>query len=262
MPYTIKQVIALIIGREPEMHPVGTCDFFHAGDPDAKATGVVVTFLATRPVLARAVELGCNLIITHEPTFYQDGSLDNLRGDVIVESKRQFITDHSLAIWRCHDYLHHCRPDGILAGMARLFGWTAYQSATDQVIFDLPATTLGEVAQHLKRVLGGPVLRVMGDPSWPVRRVALSCGANSFDNHRAVLRRDGVDTLVCGEQREWQTCEYVRDSVAAGHPQGLIVLGHRNSEEAGMELLAESLKSRIKDLPVEYVPAGDPFWYE
>ena len=47
-----------------------TVDTFKAGDPDAPVTGVAVTFLTTYDVLRRAAQQGCNLVITHEPTFY------------------------------------------------------------------------------------------------------------------------------------------------------------------------------------------------
>lgn len=53
-----------------------------------------------------------------------------------------------------------------------------------------------------------------------------------------LLNQPDVDVLVGGETREWEANEYVRDSAAVGQPQGLVMLGHRNSEEAGMAYLA------------------------
>ena len=41
--------------------------------------------------------------------------------------------------------------------------------------------------------------------------------------------------LVAGETREWETVEFTRDAVAAGKRKALILLGHANSEEAGMK---------------------------
>src|ERR1700693_5434610 len=52
-----------------------TVDTFKAGDPDSKVTGIAVTMMATFDVLQRAAASGANLIITHEPTFYNH--LDN-----------------------------------------------------------------------------------------------------------------------------------------------------------------------------------------
>jgi putative NIF3 family GTP cyclohydrolase 1 type 2 len=42
--------------------------------------------------------------------------------------------------------------------------------------------------------------------------------------------------------------------------KAMILLGHVNSEEAGMEYLATWLNNIIEDIPIHFVPAGDPFW--
>jgi NIF3 (NGG1p interacting factor 3) protein len=47
-----------------------TVDTFKAGNPDAAVTGIAVTMMATLDVLERAAASEKNLIITHEPTFY------------------------------------------------------------------------------------------------------------------------------------------------------------------------------------------------
>src|SRR5436309_852781 len=47
-----------------------TVDTFKAGNPDTPVTGIAVTMMATLDVLERAAGSGKNLIITHEPTFY------------------------------------------------------------------------------------------------------------------------------------------------------------------------------------------------
>jgi hypothetical protein len=75
----------------------------------------------------------------------------------------------------------------------------------------------------------------------------------------ALLRRDDVEVLVCGEVREWETSEYVRDAVSSGRSKGLIVLGHAKSEEPGMEWLAERLRLLLPEVAVFHIPAGNPF---
>jgi len=48
--------------------------------------------------------------------------------------------------------------------------------------------------------------------------------------------------------------------VAAGQNKALILLGHAISEDPGMEECAMWLKTFLPGVPVEFVPAGDPFW--
>lgn len=69
-----------------------------------------------------------------------------------------------------------------------------------------------------------------------------------------------VDVVVIGETREWEAVEYARDTITAGKKKGLIVLGHVPSEEYGMEECARWLKTFITEVPIQYLPGGDPFW--
>jgi len=256
---TATAIVEIITHNVTGLNPQRTCDTFKAGDPKAPVRGIVVTWMATRAVLTRAVELNANFVITHEPTFYQDERLADIAGDPVYESKKAFAAEHDLIIWRCHDTVHLKRPDVIVAGMTRALAWQAFARTDQPELFDLPRQTLGELTAAIKHCLHLSAVRVTGEPSLAVGTVAMSVGCNSWDNQRKLLRQPGVDVLVCGEVREWETCEYVRDSAATPRPQGLIVLGHANSEEAGMDYFAQWLDGRVAGLPVHFVPAGDPF---
>jgi len=48
--------------------------------------------------------------------------------------------------------------------------------------------------------------------------------------------------------------------VAEGKRKALTVIGHVQSEQAGMEECARWLKTFVKDVPVEFVPTKQPFW--
>ena len=50
--------------------PASTVDTIKAGDPATPVTGIATTFLDTMDVLREAARHGANLVITHEPTFY------------------------------------------------------------------------------------------------------------------------------------------------------------------------------------------------
>ena len=121
---TIQDAIDQIIAASGVTPPPGTVDTFKTGDPAQPVAGIVTTFLATAAVIEGAIDLGANLIVTHEPTFYtHEDATDWLRDDPVYRAKRQLIDDHGIAIWRFHDAWHLTRPDGIATGMARLLGW-------------------------------------------------------------------------------------------------------------------------------------------
>jgi putative NIF3 family GTP cyclohydrolase 1 type 2 len=239
-----------------------TVDTFKAGDPDAPVTGIAVTFMATYDVLGRAVQQGCNFIITHEPTFYEHKEdTSQLDPDPVIEAKRKFIKDNNLAVWRFHDHIHMTEPDGIVAGMIELFGWKEFQQQNESLKFELPKPMLlRQFVNGLKDKFSHSIFRVIGDPSMQFTKFGFAPGASGSVMQMKMLQGDDVEVLVVGETREWETVEYVRDAKDMGRKKALIILGHCNSEEAGMKYCSEWLKSFIEEVPIKFIPASEPFW--
>jgi putative NIF3 family GTP cyclohydrolase 1 type 2 len=239
-----------------------TVDTFKAGNPDTPVTGVAVTMMATMDVLQRASAKGLNFVITHEPTFY--AHLDTPEGipesDAVWAEKRAFIEKHGMVVWRFHDHWHMRKPDGIEAGNVHALGWEKFQRADNQYLFVIPETTVKELAKQVSQKLGSSVVRVVGDPAMKITKVAFSPGAAGSPREIRALEQDDVQVLMVGETREWETVEYAADAVSEGRKKALIVIGHIPSEQPGMEECARWLKGFVKDVPVEFVPARQPFW--
>jgi putative NIF3 family GTP cyclohydrolase 1 type 2 len=239
-----------------------TVDTFKDGDPATPVTGVAVTMMATFDVLKRAAARGANLVITHEPTFYDHfDKLDVLEAehDSVTLAKRAFIREHRMVVVRMHDHWHRRRPEPMATDLARVLGWERYRGASE-FLYRLPETTLAELAATIRRRLPAPTLRVVGDSTLRVTRTGLSPGAAGFERHRQLLQQGDVEVLVIGEAREWETVEYVADAVTAGRKKALIILGHVPSEQDGMEEFARWLGTFVKEVPVTFVPTADPFW--
>ena len=260
---TAAEVMQRVIAATGATPPANTVDTLKAGDPNTVVTGVATTFMNTMPVLMRAVASGKDLIITHEPTFYNHpDDLSVLPGDAVVQAKLDYIREHHLVVWRFHDTWHLRKPDGILAGMVEKFGWAAYQDSTDPHFFTLPKMTVGQIAAELKVKTGATAIRVVGDPAMRVSGVALLPGASGEEKQVKALEREDVELLVAGEAREWETVPYVIDAAAQGKHKALVLLGHEVSEEAGMEECARWLRTVLPGMPVEFVPAGEPFTWK
>ncbi|MBP1636657.1 MAG: hypothetical protein H6Q10_3231 [Acidobacteria bacterium] len=259
---TAREVVAAIQEHVGVPWAAETVDTFKAGAPDTRVTGIATTMMATMDVLQRAAAKGLNLVITHEPTFY--AHLDTPEGmpqsDPVWAEKRAFIEQHGLVVWRFHDHWHRRDPDGIDAGMVRALGWEGYGKAGSDSPFLLPETTLKKLAAAVAQKLDSPVVRVVGDPEMKVRNVGLSLGAAGSGRETTVLERDDVDVLLVGETREWETVAYVADAVTLHKKKALIVIGHIPSEQAGMDECARWLRGFVKAVPVEFVPAAQPFW--
>jgi putative NIF3 family GTP cyclohydrolase 1 type 2 len=261
---TAREVIARIQAHVGYPWMSETVDTFKAGSPDTEVKGIAVTMMATLDVLQRAAAAGQNLIITHEPTFYnhldRPDDLEQKENDPVLAAKRAFIAEHDLVIWRFHDHQHRMKQDQIETGTMHALGWEKFQDAGNQYVFAIPETDLEHLAGDLKSRLKIHVMRVVGDPKLKVRKVALVPGASGFGKETRALEISDLQVLITGEPREWETVEYVADAVTEGKPKGLIILSHIPSEQAGMEECARWLKTFISGVPVEFVPTRDPFW--
>lgn len=237
-----------------------TVDTFKAGDPNDEVTGIACTFTATINVLKEAVEKGCNLIITHEPTYYNHlDTKELLENDPVYAAKQELIDQHNLIIFRFHDHWHRTNPDGIYKGMIDKLKWNSFLAAGETNVFDLSGRRVEEVTESMKEIFPEAILRVIGEPGLKVGKAAFSAGAPASASHIRLLQREDIDLLVIGEAREWETIEYVRDASQAGLSKALIILGHVVSEEAGMDYCADWMRTFVGDIPVHFLPAGDPF---
>lgn len=237
-----------------------TVDTLKTGDAGRELRGIATTFMPTTGVIRRAAARGANLLVCHEPLWYNHlDETDWLRGDRVRWAKLRLLKALGMAVYRAHDTWHDRRPDGILTGMLERLGWTRFSRPRDSTTLVFPRWTVARIVAVAKRKLGIPAVRVVGSLRLVPRRVAFLAGAWGGRNHIKSLRRPGVEALLCGEAPEWETYEYVRDAVAQGQRKALVVLGHAASEEAGMEYLARMLAPRFPGLSVVFVPAGLPY---
>jgi putative NIF3 family GTP cyclohydrolase 1 type 2 len=260
---TAREIVAAIQQHLATPWKTPTVDTFKAGNPDTPVTGIAVTMMATLDVLQRAAANGENLVITHEPTFfnhYDDQPEGMEESDPVLKQKREFIAKHGLVVWRLHDHWHARKPDGIQVGMVHALGWEKFQNPENENLFTLPEMTLERLAAEVAKRLDTPVMRIVGNPEMKVTKIALHPGYTGFVRETHALEMDNVEVLLVGETREWETVEYAADAVTEGKRKALIVIGHVPSEQAGMEECARWLKTFVKDTPVEFVPTKQPFW--
>ena len=258
---TAAEAVDRIVKATGAALPDKTVDTIKAGNPATVVTGIATTFTPSMEVLRKAVAAGDNLIVTHEPTFYNH--LDDpamFVDDPVYKEKLAYINEHHLVVWRFHDTWHLRNPDGIVEGFVARAGWKQYQNPGEEELFTLPQTTVLGLAKDLEQRFHARVIRVIGDPGMKVTKVGYLSGASGEAKHVKALERDDVEVLVVGEAPEWETVEYVRDAQLEGRHKALILLGHLTSEEVGMENCAAWLKPMFPGLRVDYVPAGEPYW--
>ncbi len=255
-----------------------TVDGLKAGEPSTVVTGVVTTAMATLAVLQQAVKAGANVVISSQPAFYAKADTRTPpapRGpgggapgtpppptgppDAVYAAKNAFIDQHKLVVIRLSDHWRLREPDPLAAGLARAMGWTKQQVGRDPRRYDIMPMTVDVLVRVIGKNLGATGgIRVVGDPRTSVRRIGLLPGSTPIQASLAMLPE--VDAIVAGEVREWESVEYARDVVAAGHKKALILIGRVLSEDPGMQACADWLKTVVPGVPVRHIAVGDPYW--
>ena len=157
MPPTASQLIDRIKANVGVPWTTPTVDTIKAGDANTPVTGIAVTMMATLDVLERAAASGNNLIVTHEPTFYnhldKTSDLESPKRCSACRQTSNSCKEHHLVVWRFHDHWHARKPDGILLGMTHALGWEKFQNPNHEHLFVIPETTLDALAATIKQKL-------------------------------------------------------------------------------------------------------------
>ena len=235
-------------------------DTFKVGNPDTVVKGIATTVMVTFEMLKRAHQAGLNMVIAHEDTYWNDrDDIKDLGDNKLYKLKAEFILKNDMVVLRDHDHMHVMKPDYTVVGELRSVGIKGYENATMRPgVITIPEITFGELAAQVKKASGARALRCVGDPKAKVSRVLVGPG------YATPRFSTGVDVVISGESQEadggMDNAEYVMDAVSLGMAKGAILLGHVISEQAGMEDFGNWMRTFIKDVPIQFVPAEEPFW--
>lgn len=265
----VREITEIILAQNGNIKIENTCDQLIEGSWENQVTGVVTTFMATVEVIRRAIEKRCNLIITHEPTYFTGaGNLDWVKEDPVYKMKTALIRNNGISIWRYHDHTHFIQPDLIYAGLLKDLGWKNYleNKLAFPYCYAIPYTSVIDLVNLLKKTLGMKVIRVVGDTNMECRRIGilvgfLSLGLGVEEMPAKLMREQQLDVIICGEITEFNLSAYVRDAAALGLKKAIIIIGHERSESPGMKDIAGWLQPLLKGIPVHYIETGEPFRY-
>jgi putative NIF3 family GTP cyclohydrolase 1 type 2 len=228
------------------------------GSLKVEMRGVVITWMATCDVIQQAIELGSNVIITHEPTFWNHWDDDDeFEGDPVYLKKVTLLKRQHINVYRVHDVWDNFPDYGVAARWADALG------LGNRVAFDgtipvhaIEPQPLADFAEHVRSVMKLPVLRMTGDPESTIERVAVGVGAWGGLHFVQLAMDQDADAFICGESIEWQAIRYAQE---ANFP--VLTTNHFVSEHYGMLGLTDFIRERFPDLRVTYVDARDPFNY-
>lgn len=211
------------------------------GSAENEVAGILCALDLTDAVLDEALREGANLIVTHHPILFSGRKNlceDSAEGRLVcrlVRTNMNLIaahTNYDKAMGGVNDCLARALnienaqpvegdPDGYLR------------------IGDHAPVALSDFADEVARALGD-VVRVYGDRSKIVRRVALCGGAGG--EFACLALRAGADAYVTGEMRYHDSMDLAAVGLASLH------CGHDATERIAIKPLAEGLQNRANEL--------------
>ena len=223
-----------------------TCDTLKAGDPNKELKKVAVTMFATVDTVKKAQKWGADMIIVHEPTYYDH--LEEIEDLPVVVEKRKLIESTGITIYRYHDYMHDRKGKIEKTPYSASYLFTA----------DEPITAL-ELAVKMENELNIKRVRIAGTRNKKANKIALCFGTPGgvFE----LLTDENIEMVLTGEACEWKLAEYARDANALGKNKALILMGHIGSERDGMRLLAKRLSENYKEFETRYIECGEVYTY-
>lgn len=255
----VGDVVEHFVSRADWVDRAKTVDRVIAGDPAKGVDRCLVTWMPGFRALETMVERGVELLVCHEPTFWNHGD-NQPDDDPEVGRKRAFIEDHDLAIVRIHDSWDLWPRIGIPWAWGRFLGLgdepVAIGAYNCHHRYDIAPTTLRTFAAGVAArcaALGEPAVQVTGDLDAVVSRIGTGTGCGC--DIGAYLRMGCDCSIVCDDGScYWAGIQRAQD---IGHP--VIRVNHGTSEEPGMVTLTQYINEDIRGLTAEHLPHGSTF---
>lgn len=257
-----RELMEELFALAPEGDYTNTCDTCKAGNPEQEIRKVAVAMFATVEVIRQATAWGADLLIVHEPLYYNH--FDEHSEEKIECEKRRLIEQAGMTIYRYHDHPHRAPKDMIALGEYALLDldgeikWVN-DFGLEHVCLNQPITPR-ELAARIEERLGVRHVRICGAADVPCTRISSLFGAPGGAVGEELKRAD-TQIVLTGEACEWGPGEYARDAAQLGYAKALLILGHVGSERDGMEYLAGLLGKTHPELGVRYFDCGEVYNY-
>ena len=218
-------------------------------DPNAPVRGVLIALDPTEDTVERAIEMGCNVLITHHPLLFH--GIKAVDGSDTASRKVIRLIASGVAAMSFHTRLDAMEGgvNDTLAALLGLSDCTPFGEADNPAnapigrVGNLPeAMSIEAFADLVKPALNAPAVQY-ADSGRPVRRVAVLGGAGEDDIAAAIAA--GADTYVTGEARHHHLCDAPHMGI------NLVIAGHHHTEFPVCARLADMVRALCPDTPVQ-----------
>lgn len=241
------------------------------GLTEGDVSGALLCLDVTEEVVDKAVELGCNMVISHHPLLFR-GLKQISDADYIQRTVWKAITN-GICIVSMHTNMDNARG-GVNHKIAELLGLTDVEFLAEVrtvvdprngetpaeqltggsgIVGNLPAE-VEPVAfiQRVKELFGVECCRTNELLQRPIRRVAVCGGAGAFLLKDAIRKK--ADAFITGEMS-------YHEFFGVGQKTQIMILGHYESEQYTTELFRQIIARKLPGLPLHDYGSTNPVRY-
>lgn len=208
-----------------------------SADVNAEVKRVLVALDASYATIRYAVENGFDTVITHHPMIFKGAK--NVTPSTLIGRRIVDALTNGVSVLSFHTRLD-AAEGGVNDKLCRALGFTACETFGDDEmptlgrIAEIPGVTAGELAELVKTKLGCDAVRVSGDLSKTVTRVAL-CGGDGKDFIYPALAA-GCQAYITGDAGYNMAEDAAEDGLVT------IEVGHYHSEAPVCRVIAEAVR--------------------
>jgi putative NIF3 family GTP cyclohydrolase 1 type 2 len=225
-----------------------TIDGLKVGNPEREITGIAVTGMATRRVVLDTAQQGLNLLISHQPVFYHlEDDFKDAEADFAFVEKMQEVLKNSILLYRLHDHCFGHPEFCFTKSLAACIGFGKPIRSQDGIAsYAVVPDSLQSIAEIVKQRLEAPHVRILGEPDLEVGRIATAVVKPTVARLRQCIKF-GAKCVIAAEADEL-AIGYAADSNLA-----LILCENLQIARPGLRTLTDFLKTKISNIPVEYI---------
>ena len=255
----VKDVLEHFLSRADWVDRNSTVDRVIVGNPDGEARTCLVTWMPGFSALREAVSRRVDLVICHEPTFWNHRD-DNPSNEPMAREKLGFVEKHGLTVMRIHDCWDKWPEIGINWAWARFLGLgdepAEIHANGYQQRYDIALVTLDHLARDVARKcsgIGEPMVQVSGQGDVLVSKIGIGAGCGC--QIKPYLEMGCNCSIVCDDGMSyWREIQMAKD---IDHP--VIRVKHGTSEEPGMVTLTRYINAELPGIRAQHLPHGASF---
>ena len=226
-------------------------------DTGEDVKGVLFTLDLTNSALDEAMKIGANLIVTHHPVIY--GKISDIRDGDLLGAKLIRCIKNGISVVSMHLNLDVARggiDESLMQGICFSAGESKGAGTRVSLLcplsdgaygraYDVKETTLGALAEGMKKTFSTDRILVYGDKAKTIKRVASFCGAGADEGTLRFAKSEGADVVV--------SSDFKHHLIGYALEEGMqvIVLTHYASEQYGFRKYYEKMRQQTS-IPCVY----------